>query len=270
MVTHRMNVQRIASPLARLSGTLAAAALLALGMALVARLASAPPAEVEFASYSTSLARRTAGQRHNARLAAEAIDGRVIGAGAEFSFNRTVRSWSVDRGYVKAPVSFEGELVPAFGGGVCQTSTTLYNAALLAGLPIIERHKHVFAAHYAPPGRDAAVAQPNIDLRFRNPYPWPIRIHASAPGERLEVAIAGKRRSAERAEITTRVMSVAAPERLTVRVRAERGFPRTPGTTGYRVATYRAFYRDGRETRRERLSEDTYPPLPRVVSVTSE
>src|SRR5687767_11452496 len=119
------------------------------------RLLGAPNPQIEMAGYATSLLGRTSGQRHNARLAAEAINGKAIAPGEVFSFNRAVKSWSVDQGYVKAPVSFDGELVRAFGGGVCQTSSTLYNAALLAGLPIIERHPHVFRPQYIAPGRDA-------------------------------------------------------------------------------------------------------------------
>ena len=61
----------------------------------------------------------------------------VIGAGRTFSFNRTVRGWSADRGFVKAPVSYDGVLVDDYGGGVCQCSTTLYNAALLAGAAVV-------------------------------------------------------------------------------------------------------------------------------------
>src|SRR3989337_693852 len=115
----------------------------------------------------------------------KAVDGKVLQAGAEFSFNRTVGSWSADRGYVKAPVSYDGELIPSWGGGVCQVSSTLYNAALLAGLEILERHRHRFPARYVPPGQDAAVAQLDIDLRFRNPYRWPVRIEAEAEGDEV-------------------------------------------------------------------------------------
>ena len=163
--------------------------LLLAGVFLVVRLGIGASPEVELAGYATSLRGRTGSQRHNAKKSAQALDGKVIAPGALFSFNAVVRSWSWNQGYVKAPVSFDGELIRAYGGGVCQTSTTLYNAALLAGLPIVERHPHVFAPHYVPPGRDAAVAQRNIDLRFRNPYPWPIRIAASTNEDRLEIRL---------------------------------------------------------------------------------
>ncbi len=246
---------------------------LAGGVALYARLLGAPPPTVELAGFATSLKGRTSSQRHNALLAAKALDGQVVAPGAVFSFNGTVKAWSSDGGYVKAPVSYDGELIRAYGGGVCQTSTTLYDAALLAGLPIVERHSHVFVAHYAHPGMDAAVAQPKIDLRFRNPYPWPIRIRAGAAGDALSVKIIGKEKPSQTVAMTSEVLGATIPERLTRVV--ERSGPtsgkvyvRAPGAQGCRVVTYRLFYEDGRELKRERLSDDTYQAMNRVVQIS--
>ena len=176
-------------PLAMLLG------LLAFGGAFAGWLAQSTPKERVLASFSTSLKGRTRGQKHNARLAARSLDNRVIPPQGVFSFNQTVRSWSVDGGYSKALVSYDGELVRAYGGGVCQTSTTLYNVALLAGLPILERHPHVFVPGYIAPGRDAAVAYPGIDLRFQNSNPYPLHIRARVRGDRLEISILGTRTS---------------------------------------------------------------------------
>lgn len=246
-----------------------------MGGMLFFRLSAPPRREVELAGYATNLKGRTTSQRHNARLAAEALDGKTIAPGAVFSFNRTVKSWSEDQGYVKAPVSYDGELVKAYGGGVCQTSTTLYNAALLAGLPIVERHSHVFAPHYVPPGRDAAVAQYTVDLRFRNPYPWPIRIRAAAEGDRLDIRLYGAERPATSVQVVADVLSASRPARLTRVVYrptsvAGRAFLRNPGATGYRVVTYRVFSRNGREVRRERLADDSYEAMDRIVQLDEE
>ena len=263
---------RVSGPaIGGLAGIVTVATLVAIGSVLFTRLAAAPPPEVELAGYATNLDGRTASQRHNARLAAGALNGKVIGPGRVFSFNDSVKSWSVDAGYVKAPVSYDGELVRAFGGGVCQTSTTLYNAALLAGLPILERHSHVFAAHYVPPGQDAAVAHPSIDLRFRNPYPWPIRIQASARDDRLSVKVFGARKPATNVQIVGDLLSTEPPQRFTRSVRGEdargRHFVRTPGAAGCRVVTYRVFSRGDVELRRERLSDDTYESMSRVTQI---
>jgi vancomycin resistance protein VanW len=249
--------------------------LAAVGAGILTQLIAAPPYSVEIAGFATSLKGRTASQRHNAWLAARDLDGARIRPGAVFSFNRQVKSWGQDDGYVKAPVSFDGELIRAYGGGVCQTSTTLYNVALLAGLPIVERHHHVFAAHYAAPGRDAAVAQPGIDLRFKNPYPWPIRIQASAKGDTLSIRMFGAEKPRVQSEILSQVLDSTSPARLTRVVDrpgfgSSKVFVRSPGATGCRAVTYRIFHENGREIRRERLSDDTYEAMDRVVQVNED
>ncbi|HEV2474759.1 MAG TPA: VanW family protein [Chthonomonadales bacterium] len=230
--------------------------------------------DVELAGYATSLRERTWSQRHHAALAARALNGRVVAPGETFSFNHAVRSWSWDCGYVKAPVSYDGELVKAFGGGVCQTSTTLYNAALLAGMQIVERHSHVFAPHYVAPGRDAAVAQYQIDLRFRNPYSWPVRIAASSTRDRLDIRILGARNSPETVQVYERILDRTLPLRLTCIARRAtivpgRAYVRNPGATGYRVITYRVFTLHGRQVRVERLGDNSYMAMNRLVQVTA-
>jgi len=243
------------------------------GCVMMTSLAKAPPSQTTISTFSTTLKGRSRGQRRNAELAARSLDGRVIAPGAVFSFNQTVRSWSVDQGYVKALVSYDGELVRAYGGGVCQTSTTLYNAALLAGLPILERHPHVFVPHYIAPGRDAAVAFPGIDLRFRNFNPFPIRLHARVRGEQLEVSLSGARAPKERVSIRSETLSVSTPLRLThvSRRRTEgtstrRSFLRSVGTTGYRVLTFRVFS----SGKRESLGDDSYPAMNRIVALNRD
>ncbi len=227
---------------------------------------------VELGGYATSLKGRTRSQRINAQKAARALDGKIIAPGAVFSFNKVVKSWTFDQGYLKAPVSYEGELVRAYGGGVCQTSTTLYNAALIAGLPIVERHSHVFAPHYIPPGRDAAVAQLTVDLRFRNPYPFPLKIRASAPEDVIDLRILGSGPPKQRAFMTSQTLSEITPQRLTRTVIRPGGsgksFVRNPGSIGYRVITYRIFSEKGDEKRREQLSDDTYEAMNRVIQVS--
>jgi vancomycin resistance protein VanW len=235
-----------------------------------AYLAQTPPPQTRLAGFATRLSDRTRAQRHNAQLAAQSLDGAIIPAGSVFSFNSRVNSWSLDQGYVKAPVSYDGDLVPAFGGGVCQTSTTLYNAALLAGLEIAERHHHVFAPHYVAPGRDAAVAYPNIDLRLKNPHPFPVRLRVQADRERLAVEIWGARMPAERVTLESRALSTVPPPQLVRRAElalaGQTSFTRSVGATGFRIVTYRIVTRNGKEIDRKRLSDDTYPAMPQVTT----
>ena len=225
----------------------------------------------QVAGYATSLAGRSENQRRNALLAARALDNAVILPGAVFSFNSVVKGWAQDDGYVKAPVSYDGELVRAYGGGVCQASTTLYNAALLAGLPILERHPHAFHPEYATPGRDAAVAYPGVDLRFSNPYDAPLRIRAKVSGEILSIRLEGPVLRRENVRLQTQLLSRTEPERQTHTLRGggrvRRNYLRSPGLAGCRAVTWRIFYRDGSISRRERLSDDTYATMDRVVAL---
>jgi vancomycin resistance protein VanW len=220
-------------------------------------------------AYSTGLAGRTDSQVHNVTLALRSIDGKVLPPGAEFSFNRTVGSWSADRGYVKAPVSYDGELVPDWGGGVCQASTTLYNAALLAGLDILERHKHQFPARYAPPGQDAAVAQLDIDLRFRNPYKWPVRITAKAEGNHVVCRILSQTSLDTDINIDREIRKITMPGRV-LRDKDSGGGDDirwrvvNPGAPGMEVAIYRTMTSRGKSTR-TLISEDTYPPMNKLL-----
>ncbi len=146
---------------------------------------------VEMSRFHTSLLGRTEGQRHNALKAAQYLHGAVIPPKGSFSFNQRVGSWTRDRGFVRAPVSLGGVLVPSWGGGVCQVATTLYNAALLAGLEILERHPHTVAPSYVPLGMDAAVAFGVADLRLHNPFPFPVRIECVVKDNQLVCRLLG-------------------------------------------------------------------------------
>lgn len=249
----------------RITGLASAMLILALAAWAVTR----PNPWMVVAAYSTSLNGRTSSQVHNARLAVKSIDGVILQPRTEFSFNRTVGSWSSDRGYVKAPVSYDGELIPSWGGGVCQVSTTLYNAALLVGIDIIERHRHQFPAHYAPPGRDAAVAQYSVDLRFKNPYDWPVKIESRIEGDRLICRALCRRPLGREIEIEREVRKITAPgEALRMRdtrpEEALRWRVVNHGSPGVQVAVYRRTTINGRSMR-TLISEDTYPPMSRLM-----
>jgi len=218
------------------------------------------------AAYRTGLAQRTPAQVHNLRLAARSINGRVLQPGAVFSFNRIVGSWSADRGYVKAPVSYDGELIPAFGGGVCQASSTLYNAALLAGLDIVERHRHRFPARYVPPGRDAAVAQLDIDLKFRNPYEWRVKIEAEVQGDWVICRVLSQRPLGREISVEREVRQVTPPAEVMRLAPPGRAGWRVinHGQPGLSVAVYRRITTGSRSVR-SLVSRDTYPPMNRLV-----
>jgi vancomycin resistance protein YoaR len=195
-------------------------------------------------------------------LALERLVGVEIPAGGAFSFNERVGTFSRDAGYRKAPVSYNGQLIDDWGGGVCQTSTTLYNAALLAGMQILERNRHRFQPSYVPPGRDAAVAFSNIDLRFRNPHPFPVRIEGEVHGGRLQVRLVGPQAPAVRPEVISDVHEVREPQIFTLGGPGGRRRVRNTGKAGFEVSVYRIT-----GNRRERISHDNYPAMNRVVEI---
>lgn len=239
--------------------------LLAAGVAFAVSLLIQPAEGTRLSSYTTSLDGRTRGQRHNARLALRRLDGVTIAPGETFSFNGTVGTWSRDAGYVRAPVSYNGQLITSWGGGVCQTSTTLYNAALLGGMEITERHRHRFAPSYVPPGRDAAVAYSNIDLAFRNPHPWPVQIDARIANGRLLIELYGDGAPTESAAIVQQVSDAIPPAQITHRSDTQRGRLLNPGKAGYSVTTWRIL-RSPEGERKQLVSEDVYPAMARVIA----
>ncbi len=118
-------------------------------------------------SFSTTYG-GTPGRLHNVALVAQLIDDTLIAPGQVFSFNGTTGPRTAAKGFEIAPVILNGELTTGLGGGVCQVSTTTFNAAFFAGLPILERTNHALYISHYPQGRDATVDYPSIDLKFRN------------------------------------------------------------------------------------------------------
>jgi vancomycin resistance protein YoaR len=105
---------------------------------------------------------------HNVALVAKLIDGALIAPGATFSFNKTTGARTAAKGFEVAPVIMNGEVTTGLGGGVCQVSTTTFNAAFFAGVPITERTNHALYISHYPLGRDATVDYPDVDLQFKN------------------------------------------------------------------------------------------------------
>ena len=118
-------------------------------------------------SYTTIYA-ADANRVHNVRLVADLIDRTLIAPGTTFSFNETTGERNADKGFLEAPVIINGELQTGLGGGVCQVSTTVFNAAYEAGLDITERTNHALYISHYPQGRDATVNYPDLDLKFVN------------------------------------------------------------------------------------------------------
>lgn len=130
------------------------------------------------ARFTTEFDEARSNRAHNIRLAAQKVHGTVVAPGGVFSLNDVVGPRTEAAGFKEAPVIVEGQFVPGIGGGVSQVATTVFNAALLANLQVIERHHHALAVQYVPLGQDATVWYGLTDLRFRNVSSGPLLITA--------------------------------------------------------------------------------------------
>ncbi len=130
-------------------------------------------------TYSTKYSTRDRNRTTNLILAANKINGIVLMPDETFSYNKVVGERTISAGYREAPIYVSGEVVDGVGGGICQITTTLYNAALYANLEIVERSNHQFVPSYAPASRDATVVYGAIDFKFKNNRNYPIKLVCS-------------------------------------------------------------------------------------------
>ena len=126
---------------------------------------------------------------HNISLSAKAIDNHVVFPNETFSFNQVLGMRTRNKGYKSAPIIVKGELSEGVGGGICQVSSTLFNAVDRAGLQIVQRYSHTRSVPYVPPGRDATVSWGGPDFRFQNQYNQPILIRAKRYGGSMIITL---------------------------------------------------------------------------------
>lgn len=154
-------------------------------------LSRARQSAVLLSSFSTAYSEGNANRASNIALAASKLNGCVLGPGGELSFNAVVGARTAENGFLEAPTILDGKYVPGIGGGVCQVSTTLYNAALLAGITVSEYHPHSLPVGYVEPSFDAMVSGSGCDLRFRNELGGTVFFVLRAHGGVLRVRVYG-------------------------------------------------------------------------------
>lgn len=200
-------------------------------------LAQYPYVLAEFSSrYDASLRGRT----NNLRMAAKLVNGTVVQPGAIFSANKSIGPRNATAGWKEAQMFVSGQVVSGVGAGICQCSSTIYNAALLAGLPIVERHPHMFRVTYVPASRDAAIYWGGKDFRFKNNTQGPIYVQTYLKGGRFHARLLSTQPRKGHFAVESRIVS------------------RKKGTLSeaYRVAKI------GDEPVKEKLSRDYYMPHP--------
>ncbi len=152
----------------------------------------------ELSSYSTHYGSISSyGRATNIELCAANIDGKVFMPGEVFSFNEVVGQRTPQRGFKQAAAYANGQTVMEYGGGICQVSSTLYNAVLLANLEIVERYNHMFPVSYVPVSRDATVSWGSCDFLFKNNKNYPIKISSKTSDGNVYIKIYGIREDNE-------------------------------------------------------------------------
>lgn len=206
----------------------------------------------------------------NIKLASGMINLTILAPGDVFSFNQVVGRATAERGFKEAPIIVSGQFVPGVGGGICQVSSTLYNAALLTSMEIIERTNHGRAVGYLPLGRDATISYDYLDLKFKNTRSYHVLISSRVDGNQLVIRFFGNPVPEERIEIVTTDVVKIEPEIITeVNKNLKPGEKKLvqSGSPGYRVNVWRIIYQGEEEVERERLSRDYYKPAPATYHV---
>ena len=213
-----------------------------------------------FTTQTTSSANRNT----NIRLAAEAITNYTLLPGETFSFNQATGQRTAEKGYKPAAAIAGGETFDEIGGGVCQTSTTLFNAVARANLKIVDRDPHAWPSNYVDKGEDATVNWPNLDFRFKNDTDWPIFIVAWYKDRKVTVEIYGKMLeegvTIDLVSETTYVKEPPAEPLYVYNEKLNVGEEKrtVQARTGYTVETYKVWYKNGKEIGREKLHTSHY------------
>lgn len=205
----------------------------------------------------------------NLMIACQKINGKVILPGETFSYNKALGERTAKAGYRNGKIYAGGEVVDGLGGGICQISSTLYNAVLEGNLEVLERRNHQFTTAYIPVGRDATVVYGVTDFRFKNTRKYPVRISASARNGIATVAIYGIKEAEEYTfSFSTKVLSTVAP---TVRYKEDSSLPvgtekvEQKGANGQKTETYITKKLNGKVISTRLLSRDTYDPMPTII-----
>lgn len=222
---------------------------------------------VLLATYSTTFDASNLSRVHNVKLACKKLNGCKIMPHAEFSFNQTVGKRTERNGFKSAKIINGGKFVDGIGGGVCQVSTTLYNAALLAGLRIKEVHAHSLSVGYVPPSRDAMVSGSYCDLKFVNCGNSPVYIRARTTKNEVSFSIYGKS-DGKKYEVQSKVLeSIPSPENIVVKGSEEKVlFYGRCGTVSesYLVVTY------GDKVEKTRIRRDKYAAMAGIIQITDD
>lgn len=224
----------------------------------------------KMSGYSSSYVDNGDGRTTNMKIAANIINGTLLMPGDEFSYNGLIGDTTPDKGYQIANTYVGGEIVPDYGGGICQVSTTLYRAVMRSNLRSTERMNHSMTVSYSEPGLDATVANGVIDYKFVNTYDFPIYIEGYVGGGAVTFNIYGEPAGlgGKTYELVNEVLETYPPEKEYVddatMLEGQESI-KSSGMTGYKAKAYQVTYENGVEVNREHISTDVYLTLNTII-----
>ncbi|MEW6697458.1 MAG: VanW family protein [Bacillota bacterium] len=219
--------------------------------------------------FTTNFDAKNTNRNINIRTAANRINGVILAPGQEFSFNKIVGQRTGQAGYRPAAVIVANKYEEALGGGICQVSTTLYNAALLANLTFVERHNHSLAIGYVPLGRDAAVAWNQLDFRFKNTLPGHVYLRTVVSNSFITVQVYGDATQKKEVIVRSWVTETIVPEQVVKEfdptLLPDEEVLISPAYAGFRAKAERIIKENGVVVKTEALPDSYYYPRPKVV-----
>lgn len=222
------------------------------------------------AAYTTQTT-KDSNRNTNISLACQAINGTALMPGETFSFNKTTGQRTTDKGYKSAGAIAAGQSIEEVGGGICQVSSTLFNAVARANLEIVSRSPHAWPSSYVNIGEDATVNWPNLDFQFKNNTSSPVFIITYYKDRKMSAEIwglsLGKGVSIDLESNVVRTMDPPSEVKYVYNAELAYGDSKTTvkARTGYVVETYKVWYKDGVETGRELLHTSTYKAYQQVI-----
>jgi vancomycin resistance protein YoaR len=223
-----------------------------------------------YSTYFNTWNQNNLNRSKNIKLAVSKINGTVLGAGEIFSFNKVVGARTVAAGYEEAFTYVGNTVIPGTGGGICQVSSTLYNAVLYSDLQVVERRNHRFTVSYVPYGIDATVSYGTTDFRFKNSTKWPLIVNCwVTKNNKLSFSILGTNDTPQKkVELKTVILGTSNFSRIYTN---DPSLPQGKykvthtGYKGYVVDTYKIVKMNGKVISNKKITHSVYQPLNELV-----
>lgn len=227
--------------------------------------------DTKLSTFSTKFSTADENRAGNIKIAAQTVNGTVVMPGAIYSMNKTLGPRVEKKGYKEAPVIINGTHVPGLAGGICQATTTVYNAALLANFDIVSRKPHQLKVGYVPAGRDATISGDAIDMKFKNTNKYPIYIQTIVTSGNIRVNIYGaNEHPGQTVEITSEVYEKVPTTTQYINdptLEVGKQVVDEKPTIGIKSRTYRKVYENGNLVKTEQISKDYYKPVKGKIRV---